>query len=75
MAKFTDAWLVALAERNRVKNSKIDIWNRHSPVSLGVQFYYLDDIEDEVEIELFKRKRKQNLSEEFHVWWRQVGWL
>ena len=25
MAKFTDAGLVALAERNRVKNSKIDI--------------------------------------------------
>lgn len=36
MAKFTDGGLVAPAERNHVKNSKIDIWNRHSPVSLGV---------------------------------------
>lgn len=76
MAKLTDGGLVALVERNRVKNSKIDIWNRHSPVSLGVHillpWWYWRRSGDWT---VFKRKRKQNLSEEFHGWWRQVGWL
>lgn len=67
MEKFTDGGLVALAERNRVKNSKIDIWNTFASFLRCTHYITLMILKTKWRLNCLKEKENKTYRKNFMV--------